>query len=99
MNGESKTIHIIRIHKKWADFYTLVSQFLIIVIFTAAYYPLDQAGLGAAERAGAFVLLATVILATIIWQALGLAIARLHMLRGGIDLERRTARDGNQPRG
>jgi hypothetical protein len=99
MNGESQKIRIIRLHKKWADFYTLLSQILIIALFVAVYFLSEQTGVGAAERSGAFVLLATIILATIIWQALGLAIARLHMLHDGIDLERRPIHGGDRTRG
>ena len=52
----------------------------------------EQAGIGAAERAGAFVLLAAMVLATAIWQAVGLGVARVHMLLDGIDLETRSKR-------
>ena len=99
MNGEPDYVRIIRIYKRWADVYTLLSQILILALFAAVYFLFDQAGLGAAERAGAFVLLATIILATIVWQALGLAIARLHMLRDGFDLEQRPPRVDKQSRG
>ncbi|WEX90086.1 hypothetical protein PZN02_005440 [Sinorhizobium garamanticum] len=88
MDAETDQLRIIRLHKRWADRYTLLSQALILILFAAIYFLFDRAGLGAAERVGAFVLLGTIILATIIWQALGLAIARLHMLHDGLDLER-----------
>ena len=91
MNTESEKIRVIRLHKKWADSYTLLSQIVIMALFVAVYFLSEQTETGAAERTGAFVLLATIVLAAVIWQALGLAIARLHMLRDGVDLEGRPA--------
>jgi hypothetical protein len=90
MNGESDFIRIIRLHKKWADGYTLMSQLVILLLFTGIYLLFEQAGIGAAERAGAFVLLTAIVLATVIWQAVGLGVARVHMLLDGIDLETRS---------
>jgi hypothetical protein len=90
MNGEQDFVRIIRLHKKWADGYTLLSQLVILLLFTGIYLLFEQAGIGAAERAGAFVLLAAMVLATAIWQAVGLGVARVHMLLDGMDLETRS---------
>ena len=97
MNAEPDFVRIIRLHKRWADGYTLLSQMLILLLFTAVYLLFEQAGLGTAERTGAFVLLGTVVLAAAIWQAVGLGVARVHMLLDGMDLETRSKR-GDGPR-
>jgi hypothetical protein len=90
MSTEPEDIRIIRLHKKWADGYTLLSQLLILLLFTGVYLLFEQSGLGAAERTGAFILLTAMVLATAIWQAVGLGVARVHMLLEGIDLETRS---------
>jgi hypothetical protein len=95
MNGEPDFVRIIRLHKKWADGYTLLSQFVILVLFAGVYFLAERSGVGAADRAGAFVLLATMVLATAIWQSVGLGVARVHMLLDGIDLDTKSRRDAD----
>ena len=96
MNGEPDFVRIIRLHKKWADGYTLLSQLVILLLFTGVYLLSEHAGIGAAERTGAFVLLTAMVLATAIWQAVGLGVARVHMLLDGIDLETRSKRGASE---
>jgi hypothetical protein len=94
-------IRIIKLHKRWADGYTLLWQLFVLLLFGGIYVALEQFGVGAAERAAALILLAVMVLVAAIWQSTGLGIARVHMLLDGIDLER-PHRDGNaapeQPR-
>jgi hypothetical protein len=85
MNQEN--IRIIKLHKRWADGYTLLRQIFVLVLFGGIYLGLKQFGVGAAERAAALVLLAVMVLVSAIWQSTGLGIARVHMLPDGIDLE------------
>jgi len=92
MNGEPDFIWINRPHKRWADGYPLLSVLLIPSLFAAAYLLFVQAGLGTAERTSAFVLPGTVILAAATWQAVGVGVARVHMLLDGMDLETRSKR-------
>jgi hypothetical protein len=81
-------IRIIKLHKRWADGYTLLWQMFVFLLFGGIYVGLELFGIGAAERAAAFVLLAVMVLVAAIWQSTGLGIARIHMLLDGIDLER-----------
>lgn len=74
MSTEADFVRIVRLHKRWADGYTLLTLLLILVLFTGTYVLYDQAGMDAAERTGALVLMGTIILATAIWQAVGLAL-------------------------
>ncbi len=86
MNPER--IRIIKLHKRWADGYTLLWQIFVVLLFGGIYFILEQFGAGAAERTASFVLLAVTVLIAAIWQSTGLCLARVHMLIRGIDLER-----------
>lgn len=96
MSAEADDLRILRLHKTWADRYTLLWHLMILLLFAGAWFLLNQSGVDAAERAGAFVFLAVMILAAAVWQAVGLAVARVHMLLIGIDLEARSKGD-NRP--
>ncbi|HYS87160.1 MAG TPA: hypothetical protein VEN78_19485 [Bradyrhizobium sp.] len=84
---------IIKLHKRWADGYTLLWQIFVVLLFGGIYFVLEQFGVAAAERTGVFVLLAVMVLVAAIWQSTGLGIARIHMLLHGIDLERPEGHD------
>jgi hypothetical protein len=66
-------------HKRWADFWSALSIVLTIGLFIAIGYVLDETGASADDRIGAYVLLGTIILAVIIWQATALGVARLEL--------------------
>ena len=93
MNSEPEDLRILRLHKKWADGYSMLWQLFILVLFAGVYFVLEQFGIDAAERAAALVLLAVMVLVAAVWQAVGLGVARVHMLLNGIDLERRPKRN------
>jgi hypothetical protein len=80
-------IRIIKLHKRWADGWTLLWQLFALLLFGGIYIGLEQFGVGAAERSAAFILLGVMVLIAAIWQSTGLGVARLHMLINGIDLE------------
>jgi RsiW-degrading membrane proteinase PrsW (M82 family) len=81
-------LRIIRLHKRWADGLTLIWLALALLLLTGVHFVLDRAGVDAGERTAVIVLLATTVVIAAIWQAVGLGIARIHMLCKGIDLER-----------
>ena len=87
MSAESDELQILRLHRTWAARHTLLWQLAILLLFAAAYFVLEEAGSGAGERAGTFVLLAALVLTAVIWQAVGGGVARIHMLLNGTDLE------------
>jgi len=97
MNDEDKIVQIVRLHKKWADGYMLLTQSVIVVLFGGVYLLVEWSGFGATERAGAFAMLGTLILSTVIWQAVGLGLARAHMLSAGIDLGRQSGQGRPRP--
>lgn len=80
-------MRIIKLHKHWADGYTLLWQVFVLALFAGMYFVMEQAGAGAQERIAAFVLLAAMVLVAAIWQATGLGVARLHLVLAGIDLD------------
>jgi hypothetical protein len=80
-------ISIIRLHKRWADRWTLLWMIFALFLFGGIYIVLEQLGADAAERSSAFILLAVMVLMAAIWQSTGLGVARVHMLLNGIDLE------------
>jgi hypothetical protein len=90
---DPERIRIIKLHKRWADGYTLFWQIFVVLLFGGFYFILEQFGVGASERTAAFVLLAVMVLIAAIWQSTGLGIARVHMLLRGIDLERTEERN------
>jgi hypothetical protein len=93
MNKATNDLRILRLHKTWADKYTMLWQLFILLLFGGIYFLFEQSGIDAMERAAAFVLLAAMVLAAAIWQAVGLGVARIHMLLNGVDLEQRTKPD------
>ena len=81
-------VRIFKLHKRWADRYTLLWLGFAVLLLTGFQFVLGNAGIEAAERTSAMLLLALVVLLTAIWQAIGLGIAGVHMIVRGIDLER-----------
>jgi hypothetical protein len=86
MNPER--LRILKLHKQWADRYLLIWLVFALALLAAFEFLLEWSGIGAAERAGIVALLGLLILLSAIWQAVGLAVARVHMIVAGIDLER-----------
>jgi protein-S-isoprenylcysteine O-methyltransferase Ste14 len=66
-------------HKRWADFWSAVSIVLSIGLFTFVSYIMDETNASADARIGAYVLLATIILAVVVWQAVAIGIAKLEL--------------------
>jgi len=88
MTTETSSARIIRIHKKWADGLTIIWQILVVMVFGGIFVLLEYSQLDVQNRNSALILLAVVTIVTAIWQAAGLAVARVHMLIEGIDLDR-----------
>jgi hypothetical protein len=81
-------VRIIKLHKGWADRYSLMWLGFALLLVTGFQFVLERAGIEAAERTGVMLLLGLIVLLAAIWQAVGLGIARIHMIMKGIDLER-----------
>ena len=73
-------VRIIKLHKRWVDRYTLPWLGFAVLLLAGFQLVLDRAGIEATERAGVMLLLALIVLLSAIWQAIGLGIARVHMI-------------------
>ena len=59
-----------------------------MLLVTGLQFVLDRAGIEAGERTGVVLLIVLIVALAAIWQAVGLGVARVHMVIRGIDLER-----------
>jgi hypothetical protein len=81
-------VRILKLHKRWADRYTLGWLGFAVLLLTGFQIVFDYAGVEAAQRTMLMLLLTLIVLVAAIWQAIGLGIARVHMVVRGINLER-----------
>lgn len=88
MTLDPERIRLLKLHKSWANGLTLLWQLIAFLLFGAIFLLFEQEGMSADERTGAFVLLGVMVLIAVIWQAVGLGVARIHMIVRGLDLER-----------
>jgi hypothetical protein len=79
MTEEQLQRSIIVRHKRWADVWNSIAIVLTIGLFIVVGYVMDEAGAAVADRIGSAVLLGTIIIVTCVWQAAGLAVARLEI--------------------
>jgi len=85
MNAERR-LEVMKQHKRWCDRASLYSLIVIVAIFLAMNFLMDFLGASTADRPLPYILLATIILATIIWNAAARAVVEVHSL-----LEERTS--------
>ncbi len=78
---------IIKLHKLWADRFTIVWQIIAVSVIAGIYFLLDQMGATPMEKTDALILLAAIVIVSAVWQAAGLAIARIHMIVRGLNLD------------
>jgi hypothetical protein len=84
--SDDRYTEILALHKSWADRFAIVSCGLMVVLFAGAHFLLGYLGVTGEARTGALVLLMAIALAITCWQAVGLALARVHMLIEGVSL-------------
>jgi hypothetical protein len=70
-----------------AEGWTLVWLVFVLTLFGGIYFFLDQAGVSPADRIAPLVLLAVVVMIAAIWQAAGMAVARIHMMLEKVELD------------
>jgi hypothetical protein len=81
-------MRILKLHKHWADRYLLIWLVFALALLTGFKIFLDHTDVEPADRTALLALLGLIILLSAIWQAAGLAVARVHMIIAGIDFER-----------
>jgi hypothetical protein len=69
----------------------------VLILFGGIYLFLDKAGVPQSDRVAPLVLLAVVVLVAAIWQAAGMAVARIHMMLEKIDLDPGAGRRTSNP--
>ena len=85
-------------HRNWSELYMTVWQAGALAVFAAVFLILMLADASPSGRTDAYIVTATFFLVGAIWQAAGLAVARIHRLLEGRDLKapnerpRRTSR-------
>jgi predicted Na+-dependent transporter len=75
-----RSIEVLNTHKRWADAYSLISIVLVVGLVSATALHADAANTDMATRVGMFVVIAAVVIVVCIWQAAGLAVARVHRI-------------------
>jgi hypothetical protein len=80
MAAEDSFITALKIHKRWADRYSLVSIILVVLLLSGASLLADMTAADAATRTGMMIVTASVIIVVCIWQAAGMIAARVHQL-------------------
>jgi Kef-type K+ transport system membrane component KefB len=78
---------VLRLHRSWADRHMVFWCGVAILMFAGCYVIARIAGIDAADRATAYVLIGTLLTLGVVWHAAGLLIARIHVLLEGIALE------------
>jgi len=78
-------VRIIKLHKHRADRFTLRWLGFALLLLTGFQVVLDHLAIVATERTGVMILLAPLILIAAVWQAVGLGVAKAHMLMKGIN--------------
>jgi hypothetical protein len=77
---ETRDTGILREHLRWAQGYVMFWMILTFAIFGAAYAMAQMFELSNELRTIAFIVLGTVLIINAIWQAAGLALARLERI-------------------
>ena len=79
---------IIKLHKRWADGHTIIWIGFVLMLLTGVQIFLEYTPVEPTDRIAILVLLAALVIVATTRQAVGIAIARVHMIHKGIDLER-----------
>jgi uncharacterized membrane protein (DUF485 family) len=80
MAVNARSIEVLNTHKRWADVYSLISIVLVVGLVSVTAFLADAANTDMATRAGMFVTIVAVVIVVSIWQAAGLAVARIHRI-------------------
>jgi hypothetical protein len=77
MSKEDEKVSIVREHIGWARTYAIFWFAMCLLIFGAADAMAEFIGLNAELRTPMFLMIGTIIIVTVVWQAMGLLIIRL----------------------
>lgn len=88
MNEDLEYFHLIRLHKGWSDRFAILWLVSVVLLFGGTYGILDGLHAEASMRAELLIFLAVLVLTLVIWQAVGLGVARIHMIIRELDVEK-----------
>lgn len=88
MNEDLEYFHLIRLHKGWSDRFAILWLVSVVLLFGGTYGLLDGLHADASVRAELLIFLAVLVLTIVIWQAVGLGVARIHMVIRELNLEK-----------
>lgn len=80
MAANERSIEIPKTHKRRADAYSLISIALVVGLVAITAMLADAANSDMATRIGMFVTMTAIVIVVSIWQAAGLAMARIHKI-------------------
>lgn len=80
MAHRHRELEILKSHKAWCDRYAVFSVVVVILIFGGMTALLEFMSIPAPDRVWVYVFLATIVLTIVLWNAVGLAVARIHEL-------------------
>ena len=80
MAANACSIEVLETHKRWADVYSLISIVLVVGLMSITALLADAANTDTATRVGMFITIVAVVIVVSIWQAAGLAVARVHRI-------------------
>jgi Kef-type K+ transport system membrane component KefB len=80
MAVNARSIEVLKTHKRWADVYSLISIVLVVGLVSITALLADAANTDTATRVGMFITIVAVVIVVSIWQAAGLAVARVHRI-------------------
>jgi Kef-type K+ transport system membrane component KefB len=80
MAVNERSLEVLKTHKRWADIYSLISIVLVIGLVAITATLADAANADMATRIGMFVTMTSIVIVVSIWQAAGLAVARIHRI-------------------
>jgi hypothetical protein len=91
MPANDRFITILKIHKVWADRFSIISIILAIGLMVTAVALGEMAQADAATRTDMMIVMGAVIIVVCIWQAAGMAAPHIHhhTLSRGLDVETR----------
>jgi hypothetical protein len=80
MAANTRSIEVLKTHKRWADVYSLISIVLVVGLMSITALLADAANADTATRVGMFITIVAVVIVGSIWQAAGLAVTRVHRI-------------------
>src|SRR5258705_13997324 len=80
MAANARSIEVLKTHKRWADVYSLISIVLVVGLMSITALLADATNTDTATRVEMFITVAAVVIVVSIWQAAGLALARVHKI-------------------